>query len=732
MVVILLFLFLLAPCGTSLNFSFSTFPNGINTLSLEEDASVDGQFLRLTKSAVDDQKHFSVGRATYSEPFLLHNNATGKLADFTTTFTFTINSQGNTPYADGLAFFLAPNGSALNRTISFGIALGLPVINPEKNESTNLYPFVAVEFDILRNDMPSVNDPAGDHVGIDVNSIKSKVTEAYLDYKVDLNEILQGWVIVGFSAATGSYTALHKINSWSFNSTSLIDENTNNNTPLAPEPTLIVEPESGNGINIGLVVGLVVGGCVLLVGGFCLVWFIFWKKGGTGESSDDDEDPMVNDPIDDEFEKGTGPKKFSYKILAQSTNDFDDGEKLGEGGFGGVYRGFVKDLNSYVAVKRVSSGSKQGLKEYAAEVRIISRLRHRNLVQLIGWCHEKKELLLVYEFMSNGSLDSHLFKGKSLLGWEARYRIAQGLASGLFYLHEEWEQCVLHRDIKSSNIMLDSNFNAKLGDFGLARLVDHGKQSQTTVLAGTMGYMAPECVTTGKASKETDVYSFGVVALEIACGRKPIDPEFGTSKNMMVEWVWELYGQGKVIEAADPKLCGDFDEKQIECLLVVGLWCAHPNYKIRPSTQQIIRVLSLEVVPPILPSKMSVANYFSPPVSFSILSGDVTGSERARQTHQPLRTHNPGANPGAELSQSQKLSHTFPPEQLVCFRRPQLVPEQNDAVVLHQRLHGGHERAHSRAQGLGLIRRLVPVHDGVLERLPQDGLVALEVVLHAC
>ncbi|KAI5333158.1 hypothetical protein L3X38_023288 [Prunus dulcis] len=668
-VLLLLLLFHLAPCATSLNFNFSTFPNGINNLSFEGDAFVDGAFLRLTKSAADDGQDQSVGRATYSQPFLLRDNATGKLADFTTNFTFTINSLDKTLYADGLAFFLAPNGSALNRTIGRGGSLGLPTINPEKNESTNLYPFVAVEFDIFQNAVTSVQDPAGDHVGIDVNSVKSKVTRAwngsitqgrdnnawirydsgsknlsvtfttyengvwvrrYFDYMVDVNEILQGWVIVGFSAATGAMTALHKINSWSFNSTSLIDENAKNNTPVAPEPTPIVEPESGNGINIGLVVGLVVGGCVLLVGGFCLVWFIFWKKGGTGESSDNDEDPMVNDPIDDEFEKGTGPKKFSYKILAQSTNDFDEGEKLGEGGFGGVYRGFVKDLNSYVAVKRVSSGSRQGLKEYAAEVRIISRLRHRNLVQLIGWCHEKRELLLVYEFMSNGSLDSHLFKGKSLLGWEARYRIAQGLASGLFYLHEEWEQCVLHRDIKSSNIMLDSNFNAKLGDFGLARLVDHGKQSHTTVLAGTMGYMAPECVTTGTASKETDVYSFGVVALEIACGRKPVDPKWGTNKINMVEWVWELYGQGKVIEAADPKLCGDFDEKQIEGLLIVGLWCAHPDYKIRPSTQQIIQVLSLEVAPPFLPSKMPVASYFSPPVSFSILSGDVTGSERGQ------------------------------------------------------------------------------------------------------
>ncbi|PQP97226.1 L-type lectin-domain containing receptor kinase IX.1 [Prunus yedoensis var. nudiflora] len=457
-VLLLLLLFHLAPSATSLNFSFPTFPNGINTLSLEGNAFVDGKFLRLTNSAVDEEKTGSVGRATYSQPFLLRDNATGKLADFTTTFTFTIDSRNKTPYADGLAFFLAPNGSALNKSpISTGGALGLPVANPElpgikpeKNES-----FVAVEFDIVQNTATSVQDPAGEHLpgrGMVVLHRDEKIVlgfvtildrkilalplliengdwvERDLAYTVNLTEILQGWVIVGFSAATGGWTALHKINSWSFNSTSLIDENANNNTPVAPAPTPIVEPESGNGINIGLVVGL----------------------GGTGESSDNDEDPMINNPIDDEFEKGTGPKKFSYKTLAQSTNNFDEGEKLGEGGFGGVYRGFIPDLNSYVAVKRVSSSSKQGPKEYASEVKIISRLRHRNLVQLIGWCHERK-FLLVYEFMPNGSLDSHLFKEQSLLTWEARYKIAQGLASGLFYLHEEWEQCVLHRDIKSSN-----------------------------------------------------------------------------------------------------------------------------------------------------------------------------------------------------------------------------------------------------------------------------------------
>jgi serine/threonine protein kinase len=173
--------------------------------------------------------------------------------------------------------------------------------------------------------------------------------------------------------------------------------------------------------------------------------------------------------------------------------------------------------------------------------------------------------------MPNGSLDSHLFTEESLLIWATRYKVAQGLASALLYLHEEWEQCVVHRDLKLSNIMLDSNFNAKLGDFGLASFVDHVKGSQTTVLVDTMGYMAPECVTTGNASKESDVYSFGIVALEIACGRKPIKTNAPQDQVVLVEWVWELYGIGKVLEATDPRLDGDFDEQQMERLMIVGL-----------------------------------------------------------------------------------------------------------------------------------------------------------------
>ncbi|XP_065869514.1 L-type lectin-domain containing receptor kinase IX.1-like [Euphorbia lathyris] len=316
--------------------------------------------------------------------------------------------------------------------------------------------------------------------------------------------------------------------------------------------------------------------------------------------------------LDNEFIKAIRTQKFPYADLAQATNNFSEQEQLGEGGFGAVYRGFLKELNCYVAVKRVSRDSRQGIKEYASEVKIISQLSHRNVVQLIGWCHEKKELLLVYEFMPNGSLDAHLFKEHSLLTWEVRYKIAGGLASALLYLQEEWQQYVVHRDIKASNIMLDSNFDAKLGDFGLARVGGHGKGLKDTALAGTMGYVAPEYATTGRASKESDVYSFGVVALEIACGRKVMNHKAKEDQINLREWVWGLYGEGRLIEAVDPRLNGDFDRNQVECLMIVGLWCVHPDATLRPTMEKAIHVLKFVAPFPDLPSKFPMFSYFAP------------------------------------------------------------------------------------------------------------------------
>ncbi|XP_022896914.1 L-type lectin-domain containing receptor kinase IX.1-like [Olea europaea var. sylvestris] len=635
------FLYLTIPLAAPLSFNFPTIKPPDTNINVTGDAYISPQGLQLTSNKNNTAAARAAGRATYIKPLHLWDKSSGNLTDFYTHFSFVIDasasasdSDGACSGADGLAFFLAPFGSSIRGDLS-GSGLGLVQRdNPEKKSGD---PFVAVEFDTFGNGW----DPEGLHVGIDINSLISatnvtwsnnitegKENEAWISYNstsqylsvnftghrsnltqngrlgytVDLTKYLPERVSVGFSAATGLCWEKHNVKSWDFNS---MVTNNQGHTYTDSYQVNPGEKKTKGGLVIGLTVSLSV-----LVPILVLIGYSLWRNKNRKGKIDE---PSLDITMDTEFERECGPKKFSYGELVCATDNFADEKMLGEGGFGGVYLGYLRDSNSYVAVKRVSKDSKQGTREYASEVKIISRLRHRNLVQLLGWCHEQRELLLVYEFLPNGSLDLHLFKGKSLLTWETRYKIARGLASALLYLHEEWEQCVVHRDIKSSNIMLDSSFNAKLGDFGLARLVDHEKASQTTVLAGTMGYMAPEYLISGKASKESDVYSFGVVALEIACGRKPIDVKAQENQVNMVEWVWDLYGTGDLLKAADPKLCADYNEQEIECLMIVGLWCAHPDNSQRPSIKEAIHVLNFEAQLPLLPSKLPVLTYFAPP-----------------------------------------------------------------------------------------------------------------------
>ncbi|PVH62853.1 hypothetical protein PAHAL_3G416600 [Panicum hallii] len=381
-----------------------------------------------------------------------------------------------------------------------------------------------------------------------------------------------------------------------------------------------------------LVAGVTVASGVFVICVGISIWFVLrWRRQKAIEHELDAYDD--EEPPEDDFEKGTGPRRFRYCELAIATSFFSDKEKLGEGGFGSVYHGYLKDLDLRVAIKRVSKTSKQGRKEYISEVRIISRLRHRNLVQLIGWCHGGGELLLVYEFMPNGSLDTHIHNHDKVLPWPLRHEIVLGIGSALLYLHQEWEQCVVHRDIKPSNVMLDASFNAKLSDFGLARLVDHSRESHTTALAGTMGYMDPECMVNGSASAMSDVYSFGVVALEIACGRRPVMvlQEAGTGTDEpttmhLVQWVWELYGRGRIVDAADARLNGEFDNQEIERVMITALWCAHPDRSLRPSIRQAVNVLRLEAPLPVLPAAMPVAMFVPPDVASLSEYADVTGS----------------------------------------------------------------------------------------------------------
>ncbi|CAJ2636322.1 unnamed protein product [Trifolium pratense] len=650
-IIFTLFYALLNP-AYSISFNFSNFPPNLYLINFQGDAFSSNNVLQLTKNQLDGPITSSVGRASFDQPVKLYDKKTKELTDFTTHFTFVMKAVNSSLFGDGLSFFIAPFQSDIPKNSSGGY-LGLFNENSAFNTSKNQ--IVAVEFDTFSNDW----DPKLDHVGINVNSIQSVQNVSWksnmknglianawisynstsknlnvfltyaknptfqgnssLSYVIDLSEVLPEYVRIGFSASTGKWIEIHNILSWSFNSN--------------------LKNGNGNNIKVGLGVGLSVGfGSITCFVG--LFWFTFWRKRKVLNSGKVDNDRDFDVSIDeDEFERGTGPKRFTYKVLSNATNGFDEKGKLGEGGFGGVYKGIIGKTNKKmeVAVKRVSKGSRQGKKEYISEVRIISKLRHRNLVQLLGWCHEKNELLLVYEYMLNGSLDFHLFGKGVMLSWNLRYKIALGLASSLLYLHEEWEQCVVHRDIKSSNVMLDANFNSKLGDFGLARLVDHELGSQTTVLAGTMGYLAPECVTTGKSSKESDVYSFGVVALEIVSGRRSIEPKEEAKKVRLVEWIWELYGKGELFEGVDRGLNLEYDEKQMEYLMIIGLWCCHPDFTMRPSIRQVINVLNFEANLPNLPSKFPVPMYFAPPMEMCRFSSTFDGlTTKGSSTHSSL------------------------------------------------------------------------------------------------
>uniref|UniRef100_J3NEU8 Protein kinase domain-containing protein n=1 Tax=Oryza brachyantha TaxID=4533 RepID=J3NEU8_ORYBR len=393
---------------------------------------------------------------------------------------------------------------------------------------------------------------------------------------------------------------------------------------------------------VAAVIGASAGGVFVLLCLSLSAWYLLYRRRTAATAKRSELDQPLNEAthfrgrnLEEELEQGTGPRRFSYGELAAATDDFAEGNKLGEGAFGSVYRGVLTTMSESdlpVAVKKVSKSSRQGWKEFVSEVTVISRLRHRNLVQLIGWCHDHgDELLLTYELMPNGSLDDHIYSVENVMPWPARYDVVLGVGAALLYLHHEAEQRVVHRDIKPSNVMLDASFNARLGDFGLARLVDEGRRSHTTGIAGTMGYIDAECFLAGRASVESDVYSFGVVLLEVASGRRPaVVTDGGDDAIHLVQWVWDKHGgrAARILDAADARLNGKFDGAEMERVLVVGLWCTHPERAMRPSVRQAVGVLRFEAPLPSLPAKMPVATY-GPPVATVPAVGRSDGSAGA-------------------------------------------------------------------------------------------------------
>ncbi|CAL9205115.1 proline-rich receptor-like protein kinase PERK8 [Musa acuminata AAA Group] len=286
---------------------------------------------------------------------------------------------------------------------------------------------------------------------------------------------------------------------------------------------------------------------------------------------------------------------FSYEELYEITHGFSPLNILGEGGFGSVYKGSLPDGRE-VAVKRLKVDSGQGEREFKAEVEIISRVHHRHLVSLVGYCIFEQQRLLVYDYVPNGTLESHLHgKGRPVMDWTTRVKVAAGAARGIAYLHEDCHPRIIHRDIKSSNILLDNNFEAQVSDFGLARLAVDACTHVTTRVMGTFGYLAPEYASSGKLTEKSDVFSFGVVLLELITGRKPVDSTRPLGDESLVEWARPLLSRaletGELGELHDPRLEKNYDETEMFRMIEAAAACTRHSAAMRPQMGKVVRVL---------------------------------------------------------------------------------------------------------------------------------------------
>ncbi|CAN8291715.1 unnamed protein product [Cochlearia groenlandica] len=295
---------------------------------------------------------------------------------------------------------------------------------------------------------------------------------------------------------------------------------------------------------------------------------------------------------------GSGQTHFSYEELANITQGFARHNILGEGGFGCVYKGTLHD-GKVVAVKELKAGSGQGDREFNAEVETISRVHHCHLVSLVGYCNSDQHRLLIYEYVSNQTLEHHLHgKGRPVLEWSKRVRIAIGSAKGLAYLHEDCHPKIIHRDIKSANILLDDEFEAQVADFGLARLNDTTQTHVSTRVMGTFGYLAPEYASSGKLTDRSDVFSFGVVLLELVTGRKPVDQNQPLGEESLVEWARPLLHKaietGDISELVDKRLEKHYVEHEVFRMIETAAACVRHSGPKRPRMVQVVRALDCD------------------------------------------------------------------------------------------------------------------------------------------
>ncbi|PWA96511.1 leucine-rich repeat transmembrane protein kinase [Artemisia annua] len=289
------------------------------------------------------------------------------------------------------------------------------------------------------------------------------------------------------------------------------------------------------------------------------------------------------------------PNTFSYAELRTATDYFSAANKLGEGSFGSVYKGTLDD-GRVIAVKQLIA-TLHGKGQFMTEIEVISAVQHRNIVKLYGCCIQGEKRLLVYEYVENKSLDQALFgKIKLSLSWSTRFEICLGVAHGLTNLHEESRIRVVHRDVKASNVLLDSELNPKIADFGLAKLFDDKQTHMSTRIAGTIGYLAPEYAMRGHLTEKADVFGFGVVALEIISGRRNSDSSLDDDKVYLLEWAWNLHEANNELELVDEEL-SEFNENEVRRMMRVALLCTQTSPMQRPSMSRVIAMLSGDIEP---------------------------------------------------------------------------------------------------------------------------------------
>ncbi|KAL3631895.1 Proline-rich receptor-like protein kinase perk1 [Castilleja foliolosa] len=390
---------------------------------------------------------------------------------------------------------------------------------------------------------------------------------------------------------------------------------------VSPPPAAAVTSPPGPSRNttlLALGVGIGIGGAIVLVCvGIFVIWYRRRKRKRLGVDAFDCASSQPQGSKGDPFQGshnshglpslGISPNahpktggafiktSFTYEELALATDNFSGTNLLGQGGFGYVHKGVLSD-GKVVAIKQLKVGSSQGEREFQAEVETISRVNHKHLVSLFGHCISGIQRLLVYEYVSNRTLESHLHgKGRPPVSWATRMKIALGSAKGLAYLHEDCQPKIIHRDIKSSNILLDENFEAKVADFGLARLYSETDTHVSTRVMGTFGYLAPEYALTGKLTYKSDVFSFGVVLLELITGRRPIDRSQNYLDDNIIDWARPLLTQAlednNFDSVADPKLQKDYNSIEMTRMVTCASVCVRHLARRRPRMSQIILAL---------------------------------------------------------------------------------------------------------------------------------------------